>query len=183
MGSMSDQTLPERAASALVRESTAVVVFAILAFPGFVLLSLLIPNSVGFYLIAVVGAAGHVVLRRMSERDRSVETDFSEVGGKQAVGFLLVLAAVGSVTVSVRLGVGVIAGEIITAFVGKSLLTILGAAITPMFDYLLGERYWLLSPSAVAALGVIKLLAAISESIDSDTAESIRADARRVDPM
>ncbi len=133
--------------------------------------------------LALVGAAGHVTLRRMSERNRSVETDLSEVRKRQALAFVAILMIVVVVTISVRLGLGVVAGELITAFVAKSLLTIIGAVVAPMFDYLLGERYWWLSPSAVVTVSLIKLLVVLSESIDSDTAESIRTDTRRVDPM
>lgn len=180
---MSDQTLSGRVASALVRESGAVVVFVMLALPMLLLLQLLFPDSVGFYLVALVGATGHVTLRRMSEHNHSVETDISEIERKQALMLVAILAVVAVMTVSVRLGVGVVAGKVITGFAGKSLLTIFGAATAPMFDYLLGKHYPLLAPSTLAAIGLIELLATFAERVSPDAADSIRTDARHVDPM
>lgn len=180
---MSDQSFAERVASALVRESGAVLVFALLALPGLSVVWFAATDSFGFYLIAFVGAAGHVTLRRMSERDRSVETDLSETGGWKAATFLLALAVVGAATVSVRLGIGTLVGVSVTENVGRSLLAVLATAATLVLDYLLGERYWWASPSNLVACGVIWVLAALVSRVNAEAAESIQSDARRVDPM
>lgn len=179
---MSGQTYPERAASGLVRESNALAVLVLLASPGGLAVQLSGRDSVGFYLIALVGAAGHVALRRMSERDRSVEIDLSRCERGQAVVLLAVLVGGGATMISLRLGVGVAVGELVTTSVGKSLLAVFGPALTPLIDYRLGERHRWLSPSRLAAAGLIQLLVVVV-GVKPDTARTLQSDAPRVDPM
>ena len=84
--------------------------------------------------------------------------------------------------ISLRLGVGVAVGELVTTSVGKSLLAVFGPALTPLADYRLGERHWWLSPSRLAAAGVIQLLVVVV-GVEPATARTVQSDARRIDPM
>ena len=95
---------------------------------------------------------------------------------------LFALAVVTATVVSLRLGFGVIVGQFVTAAVGKSLLAVFGAALAPFVDYRLSERRRWLSPSHLVAVGLAQLLVAVGV-VESDTAESIWTDVRRIDPM
>jgi hypothetical protein len=180
---MSNENLLEQAASRLVRESGAVIVFLILAVPGFFLVDFVFSASTEFYVIALVGAGGHVTLRRMSERDRSVETDISGIEAWKAVVLLLILTFIAVITVSVRLGLGTLVGMYVTTLIGKSLVAVLAAAVTPVFDYLLGERHWWASPSGLVTGVLTWVLVALVSRVNSEAAENIQSDARRIDPM
>jgi hypothetical protein len=175
--------LSERVVATLVRDPTAVAVFALLAVPGFTGIQFLSPSNVEFYLIAFVASAGHLTLKRMDRRDRPVATEFASIGRGEAVVCVSVLLAVAVATTTLRLGLGVIVGGLVVTSVGESLLVVLGPAVTPFVDYLLGERHWWLSPSGIVVVSLSCVVAVALRRVNQNAAESIRTDARRVDPM
>ncbi|MEZ3143560.1 hypothetical protein [Halobaculum sp. MBLA0143] len=182
-----DPKLRDRLLSALLRGSATIVFTSVFAVPGLLFTSFVSPEMVGYYLIAFVGASAHVGMRAIGDQPDS-DTSLSPETLSSAISLLAILSVIATTVVSVRLGLGVVVAGVIENGVGQSTLTVFGAAVTPLFDYRIGDSVWWLSPSSIITIAIAKLIAVIIEESTSDpdsseTAQSLLEDTRRIDPM
>lgn len=181
------QDAGNRAFSALLRGSSTIIFMSLFAVLGLVTTFLFVPEMVGYYLIAFVGAGAHVAMRAIGNQPDS-DTVSPPESAKSVAVLLFALFLIASVVVSVRLGLGVVVAGVIKNGVGQSTLTVFGAAVTPLFDQRLSGSTWWLSPSSLAAVAAAKIIICLlpgpsSGSDESGVAESLLEDTRRIDPM
>lgn len=166
-----NQDIASQIRSIVQHGSTHIVMGAVFALPGFLLVLVLSLGRAeqGYYLIAMAFMTANVALRTLSDTSEDDNEDLPELKGTDAIIFILLMLLGTIISVSTRLLLGVVAAMVASTFISQGLTVLLIAGIVPILDYkLTGVSIWLSIPSAISTI-IMRIVGGIIMYIRSDS--------------